>query len=57
MHAGGLQPNGTLRECCEPAMMGRWTMSQLMKESGANAFEPCAAEHFMQMNGHRGDGE
>jgi hypothetical protein len=34
-----------------------WSVSQLTKESGANAFEPRAANYFMQSMNHHGDGE
>jgi hypothetical protein len=34
-----------------------WMVSQLMTDAGANALEPCAASYFMQLDGHRGDGE
>jgi hypothetical protein len=34
-----------------------WSVSQLTKESGANAFEPRASNHFMQSMNHHGDGK
>jgi hypothetical protein len=44
--------------CREPSIMGElWSVSQLTKESGANAFEPRAANLFMQSMDHHGDGE
>jgi hypothetical protein len=53
---GGTQSYGCASECWEPMTMG-WMVSQLMTDAGANALEPCAASYFMQLDGHRGDGE
>jgi hypothetical protein len=57
MRAGRLpQACGRAPEPLGTGVDGRWVLSQLIKQSRANALEPCAAGRFMQLGGHGEDG-
>jgi hypothetical protein len=57
MHAGRIASSRWTRsETLWTGDGGRWVLSQLINQSRANALEPCAAERFMQLDGHGEDG-